>query len=172
MRFRLPVLALIVVTTLSCIAQAVPSGQVETLSGRKLTLPDAIRGQVSIFIVGFSRSSKDQTSEWGKNLKLLTTADRNLKVHQVVELQGAPRIFRGMIVSGIRKSVPSDRYDDFFVVTDNEDGWKQWVGFSAPDDAYVVLADKSAQQVWKTHGAFNQTLLAELRTRATALESH
>lgn len=171
MQVRLPALALLAVTSLSCLAQAVPAGQIETLTGRKLTLPDAIRGQIVIFLVGFSRSSSKPVSEWNKNLRPIFAGDQNVRIYQAADIAGAPHIFQGMIISGMRKGQPPDQRDNFFVVTENDNAWKQWVGFSAPDDAYIVLVDKSGQQVWKTHGAFNQTLLADLKTRALALEA-
>ena len=70
----------------------------------------------------------------------------------------------------MRKGVPPDQRDNFLVVTTDDTAWKQWASYSAPDDAYIVLVDKSAQPIWKTHGPFNQTLLDELKQKVLDLE--
>src|SRR5581483_5778131 len=108
------------------------------------------------------------TSEWSKNLRAAFGGDQNVQIYEVADIAGAPRMFRGMITSGMRTSVQQDQRDNFFVVTQDDGAWKGWAGFSAADDAYILLVDKSGQQVWKTHGAFNQPTLADLKKRALA----
>ena len=152
-------------------AQAVPATTAETLTGKKIVLPDAIRGHVSVFVVGFSRKSKDPTTDWNKQIRQALGQDHNLQIYQVAHLQGAPRFIHGMIVSGIRKGVPPDQQDNFFVLYEGQDAWKQWAAFSEPDDAYLVLVDKSGQAVWKTHGAFTQASLDQLKKQVADVET-
>ena len=169
MRFRLAAIFLLFGSL--AFSQMVPTTTVETLSGKKVELPDAVRGEVAIFLVGFSRDSSKQVSEWNKNVRVAFGGDPKIQIYQAADIAGAPRLFRGMITAGIRKGQPPDQRDNFFVVTEDDSAWKQWAGFSAPDDAYIVLANKSGQQVWKAHGAFNQASLAELKQRVVALEA-
>ncbi len=152
-------------------AQTMPATNAETLAGHKVALPDAVRGHLSLFIVGFSRNSKTPTADWNKNLRQQFANDHNLQICQVAELQDAPRMFRSMIVSGIRKGVPPDQQNNFFVLTEGADAWKKWMGFSAPDDAYIVLVDGSGATLWKTHGNFSEGALAELKQHLTLAET-
>ena len=153
-------------------AQVIPTTNAETLTGKKVTLPDAVRGHVSIFVVGFSRKSKDPTGDWTKKLRPLYAQDRDLQIYQAAHLQGAPRLIRGMIVSGMKKGVPPDQQDNFFVLYEAPDDWKRWVNFSEPDDAYIVLVDKAGQTVWRTHGPLNDAGINELNKEVQQLESH
>jgi len=152
-------------------AQTVPAGTAETITGKKIVLPDGVRGHVSIFIVGFSHKSKDLSDAWNKSIRQEFAQDHQLQVYQVAHLEGAPGIMRGMIVSSIRKGVPPAQQENFLVLTEGQNAWKQWVGFSAPDDAYIVLVDKSGQSTWKTHGSFNDAALAELKKQVAQAES-
>lgn len=167
MRHRLA-LALLVFATTAALAQSLPTTTVQTLSGHRLSLPDALHDHLAIFIIGFSRASSHPTSDWNKNLHAAFSADHNLQIYQVADIAGAPHLFRGMITSGIRKDVPPDQRDNFLVVTDADTAWKQFAGYSAPDDAYIVLINKSGQPIWKTHGPFNQTSLNELKQKVEA----
>jgi ATP10 protein len=168
MRHRLALALLLpIIATIPAFAQSVPTTTVDTLSGKKLSLPDAVRGHLSLFILGFSRNSSHPTSDWNKNLRAAFAADHNLQIYQVADIAGAPRLLRGIITSGMRKGVPPDQRDNFFVVTDDT-AWKQWASYSAPDDAYIVLVNQSGQPIWKTHGPFNQTSLNELKKKIEA----
>lgn len=151
-------------------AQTIPTSTAETLTGKKVELPNGVKGHASVFIVGFSRKSKEQTSEWGKRLRPELAQDHAVQIYEIAHLEGAPRLFRGMIVSGIRKGVPPDQQDNFFTLFEAQDAWKQWVGFSEPDDAYVVLVDKTGQATWKTHGAVSQASVDELKKELARVE--
>jgi hypothetical protein len=37
------------------------------------------------------------------------------------------------------------------------------VGFSGPDDAYVLVTDPQGHVVWQTHGAMNDTSYGEMK---------
>ena len=149
-----------------------PPTNAETLSGKEITLPDTVRGHLTILIVGFSRKGGERTGDWNRRLRQELASDHGIEIHQVAELQGAPRLLRGMIVSGMKKGTPADQHDSFFVLFEGEGAWKQWVGLTSSDDPYVVLTDKSGQAVWKTHGLVNDAAIGELKRQVQSAESH
>ena len=157
----------------SCIsAQSIPAGAVETLSGKKLTLPDAFLGHPTVLILGFSRKSKDPTGAWFQRLRREFAGQKDVGVYQVAHLQGAPRFIRGMIVSGMRKGVPQEQQDFLLTVFDNQDVWKQLTNFAAPDDAYVLFCDESGRTVWRTHGPVTDQSVEELKRHINDLRAH
>ena len=82
---------LLVAASLS--AQVIPHTEAETLSGKKIVLPDAATGHPAVFIVGFSRAGGDSSGRWGKQLRQGFTTDSNVQIYSVAELQDAPRRF-------------------------------------------------------------------------------
>jgi hypothetical protein len=86
-------------------------------------------------------------------------------------LEDAPSFIRPLIVRAIRKQVPDVLKPRFVPLTSGESAWKQAAGFNpaAPDDAYVLLVDRSGRVLWQTHEPFSQTRFDQLATAARAL---
>ena len=83
-------------------AQVIPHTEAETLSGKKIVLPDAVSGHPAVFIVGFSRAGGDSSGRWGKQLRQEFTTDSNVQIYSVAVLQDAPKMVRGMIRHSMR----------------------------------------------------------------------
>ena len=82
---------LLVAASLS--AQVIPHTEAETLSGKKIVLPDAVTGHPAVFIVGFSRAGGDSSGRWGKQLRQEFITDSNVQIYSIAELQDAPKMF-------------------------------------------------------------------------------
>ena len=138
--------------TACALAQTVPHTEAETLSGKKIVLPDDFAGHVAVINIGFSRAGGDSSRRWGKQLKQDLSGEKNLRLYSIAELQDAPKMVRGMIKHGMRSGVPKDEQDSFLVLYEEEDNWKKAADFSGPDDAYILLADPTGKVIWRTHG--------------------
>ena len=141
---------LLVASSLS--AQVIPHTEAETLSGKKIVLPDAASGHPAVFIVGFSRAGGDSSGRWGKQLRQEFTTDSNVQIYSVAELQDAPKMVRGMIRHSMRGNIPQSEQDTFVVLYQDEDVWKKLADFSDPNDAYMLLVDSMGRIRWRTHG--------------------
>jgi hypothetical protein len=97
---------LLVVGTLA--AQSIPHAQADTLSGGKITLPDAALGHPAIFTIGFSRAGGDATGRWNRELKKQLAGKSDARFYTVAVLQDAPKMVRGMIRHGMRSGIPKD----------------------------------------------------------------
>jgi predicted transcriptional regulator len=75
---------------------------------------------------------------------------------------------RGMIMRGMKKDIPKDKYETFAVITQDENAWKQAAGYERSEEAYVLLLDASGKIRWKTHGA-PDAHYAELKTQIAQL---
>jgi hypothetical protein len=138
---------LLVASSLS--AQVIPHTEAETLSGKKIVLPDAASGHPAVFIVGFSRAGGDSSGRWGKQLRQEFS---NVQIYSVAELQDAPKMVRGMIRHSMRGNIPQSEQDTFVVLYQDEDVWKKLADFSDPNDAYILLVDSAGRIRWRTHG--------------------
>lgn len=145
-------------------AQA-PQFEAETLSGKRLLMPQATQGKVSLLIMGFTQGSSRQTSDWAKKTQPLS--DSGLcEVWSMALLEAVPRLLRGMVVRGIRSGVPKDRQDHFLIVYRSEDEVKKAVGYSPgldADAAWLLLLGKNGTIQWQYHGVFSEDAFDTLR---------
>ena len=157
--------ALIVVAQAAPPAEPLPSFQAETLLGKKLELPDALRGHATVLIIGFSHGSQSETKAWGIRL------EGDLHPYSIAVLEEVPRLVRGMATKGIKSGVPDSTKDRFLLAFHEEKELKEAVGFQAPNDAYVVLLDRDGLMQWKFHGSVSDSVAAELERRFHAIEA-
>jgi hypothetical protein len=149
-------------------SQSVPHTEAESLSGKKIVLPDAATGKIAVLIVGFSRSSSAPSKEWAQRIDDDYKANPGFLYFQCPVIAGAPRMVRGMIMRGMKKDIPKDKYETFAVITQDENTWKQAAGYERSEEAYVLLLDASGKIRWKTHGA-PDAHYAELKTQIAQL---
>src|SRR5579864_5726327 len=114
----------------SLVAQSIPHTEAETLSGRKVVLPDDFAGHPAVLNIGFSRSGGDSSRRWGKQLAQDLAGDKNVRIYSIAELQDAPKMVRGMIKHGMRSGVPKPEQDFFVVLYEDDDAWKKLAEFS------------------------------------------
>jgi hypothetical protein len=152
----------------SSLAQ-IPQIQARNLSDKTVQLPDAVRGHVAVFVIGFTKASHTPASDWGKKLAQ-ELSDCDCMFYQAAVLQDVPRLLRGMVVSGIRRSVPASQHDRFLLIYERQDEWKKLAQYSDRDAAYVIVFDAAGNAVWITHRNVNDTVAAELRHQISILK--
>lgn len=154
--------ALVIAFSSICLAQSIPTTAGETLSGKPIVLADAVRGHTVVLIAGFSREGGNGAGDWAKAIHA-DPALAHTTVFQISMLARAPGFIRGMIKSGIKKSVPPADQDRFVVLSTDEQPWKSYFGVTTENDAYVVLIDAQGKILWHAHGPSAQ-LETQLRT--------
>jgi hypothetical protein len=168
-RWRLVSFLLILVSAVAQTGQPMPTVTGESLAGHKVVLPDAARGSVAVLIFGFSKASKTPTSAWAKRLSRDFPIDTGFQIYQLPVLEDVPRLFRGMVISGIKKGVPENIRDRFVPILDGEAELKKAVDYREPDDAYLVLLDRNSKVVRQAHGAMSDAAYASLQTEIRSL---
>jgi hypothetical protein len=149
---KYPALTVMILVAASLSAQVIPHTEAQTLSGKKIALPEAAAGHSAVFIVGFTHAGGDSSGRWDKQLRQDFATDSDLRIYSVAVLQDAPRMVRGMIRHGMRGNVPKNEQDFFVLLYEDEDVWKKVADFSNPDDAYIFLVDSAGAIRWHTHG--------------------
>ncbi len=126
--------------------------QGKDLEGRPLGLPAALSGRAGVVVVGFTRASEPATEAWGKRLTAELEGSSRTAVFSVIQLQGAPGFVVPMIVRGVKKKMPRERWARTLVLREGRPELEAWAGYDpkAPDDAYVVVlaSDGSARGRW------------------------
>ena len=123
-----------------------------TLSGKAVTLAEAVRGQRVVLVAGFSRAGGSGTGAWVKAVEG-DPALKGVAVWQVAMLAGAPGFVRGMIQSGMRKGLTAAEQERFVVLAEDEAAWRSYFGVTEDDVPYVMLLDAAGKVLWRGHGA-------------------
>ena len=148
---------------------AFPRIQGETFTGRRIELPEEVRGKVAVLILGFTKASSSSTSAWGKKISSDFGGRRDFELYQLPVLEDVPRLIRGMVISGIKKGVPEKTRDHFVPVLQGEAELKKAVNYSAPDDAYLVILNREGKVVQQIHGPITDSEYSLLREQLESL---
>ena len=135
--------------------QPMPRISGESLAGQTVTLPDAAKGKVALLIFGFTKASKENTKAWGDRVLAEFGGQSRFELYQLPVLEDVPRLFRGMVISGIKKDVKYNLRDHFVPILHGEGEMKKLVAYREPDDAYMIVLNASGEIVQQTHGQFS-----------------
>lgn len=151
--------------------QPLPRIEGQSFAGQQVVLPDAASGKIALLIFGFSKGSKIQTGDWAKKISADFGTRPGFALYQLPVLEDVPRLFRGMVISGIKKGVPENQRDHFIPILLGEADLKQELHFSESrsDDAYVVLLDRNGMVVTEFHGPPNGPLYPQTKQQMEEL---
>ena len=149
------------------VAQSVPQMpkiQGESFAGHTVVLPDAAAGKVAVLIFGFTKASKAPTSAWANKLQAYLGTRPDVELYQLPALEDVPRLFRSMVISGIKKGVPENKRDHFVPVVQGEADLKKLVAYKEKDDAYLIILGRTGNIVQQIHGAPNDASTAQVKS--------
>ena len=149
--------------------QNMPTISGESLAGNKVVLPEAAKGKAAILVFGFTKASKDPTKSWATKLNSEFASQPDFVLYQLPVLEDVPRLFRGMVISGIRKGVAQNLRDHFVPVLQGEARLKNLVSYKEPDDAYVVMLDRYGRIVEQLHSSSPDARYSQLETEIRSL---
>jgi hypothetical protein len=150
-------------------SQTLPRLEGETLSGKRIVIPDDARGKTALMVIGFTKKSSQATQAWGQRFKKDFGNDQRYVVYPVAVLEDVPGFVRGMVASGIRRGIPPAEQDRFVTLFRGEADLKRFVAYSGPDEAYLLLLDTKGQVQWRGHGLFREQDYAALQDAAIQL---
>ena len=132
---------------------ALPHTEAETLSGKKIVLPDAVTGHLTILVIAFTKRSQSQTTAWSTQLAHDYAAEPGLERYSIAVLDDVPGFIRGMVASAIRRGVPTDQHDSFLLIFQDAKPLRELTNVTNPDDAYVILLDRTSHVIAHAHGS-------------------
>lgn len=152
--------------------QEIPVTKGQTFADKEVSLPSDVRGKVTILVIGFSKSSKVQTGEWGKHVAEEFGQDGGVTYYQMPVLESVPRMMRGMVTRSIRNGTAPEMKEHMLPVFEKEEEWKTLVKFSGANDAYVVVLDREGKLAWSGSGKWTEERFATLRTAMAKLKTN
>jgi len=177
-RLRSTVLLLVVFLGVSLIAlhaqtatlhtgDALPQISGETLSGKQLTLPADAAGKPAMVSFSFSRTGGKDSSQWSEHVEKDFPAVGH--PYTLMMIEAAPKFVRGMIISSSKKGMSDAAQDRCIAMEKDEDVWKQRIGFTKDDRAYVFLLGPDGRIRWRSTGTFTESEYAALKKELSQL---
>ncbi len=146
---------------------AFPEFSGQTLTGRSLILPAAGRYKSAVLVFSFNRTAGKDARLWNEHLA--RDFPHSIPAYGIILLESAPKVFRGMAISGIKSSMPVSVQDRTIVLYRDEELWKQRLAVTDINRAYVVLLGPSGNVRWVNSGAFSDTMYARLKNQLQEL---
>jgi ATP10 protein len=137
--------AVLVSVSITPSAQVLPVVRGTSVSGHPVTLPDQAKGKVAVLVIGFSRGSSTPTGAWATRLKSDFGRNSNVAIFRLAFLEEVPHMFRGLAMTGVRKSAGVDDQGTVVPVFESEAVFKRLVKYWKPDDAYILVVDRNTE---------------------------
>jgi hypothetical protein len=151
-------IAALVATALSIAGFNLPT---QNLKGEPRVFPTDIDQSRAVVVVTFAKSASDQATEWTRKLrenqqKLAAT------VYQIAILEDVPALFRSFVVSALRRAIPKNLHDNFWIATSSSKKWQECTDSKSSDEAHLFVLEGRSQITWRFHGAFSEARLQRL----------
>jgi hypothetical protein len=138
-----------------------------TLTGKLLELPAVAGGKPAVVVFSFSRTAGKDAHLWNDHLS--RGVSNAVPVYEVIVLESAPKLFRGMAISGIRSGMPISMQDRTIVLYQDEKLWKLRLAASDTSRAYVVLLGQHGHIRWNNSGAYTDSESVRLKNEIEML---
>ncbi len=96
----------------------------QNLKGDPRMFPADLAEKRAVVVVTFSKSASDEATEWTRKLhgneKTLAAS-----IYQIAILENVPSLFRSLVISGLRRAIPKDLQDHFWIATSASKEWQE-----------------------------------------------
>jgi hypothetical protein len=148
-----------------------PAIEGESLTGKRINLPEQAKGKIALLVFTFSRKAGQGARACAEAFQKLEDPERNLAAYRILVLEGVPRLLRGLVIAGIKKGIPAPLHDSAVKLFAHEDSWKLRLGVRSRDDPYLLILDRESQVRWLYTGACDdagvQQLVEQLKNLAS-----
>ena len=151
------------------IDSTLPQIKGKTLDDQEIALPEISAGKVTLLIFTFSKAAGEHGRVWNDHFIKDYPQDDQTTSYAIAVLGDVPSLFRGMVRSAIKRSVPPALRRRFITLVKDEGQWKQYVGLRDDKEVYIVLLDGKGRVQWVQHGLFDQAVFDMLKTKITEL---
>lgn len=149
--------------------QPMPALKGEFLSGKKAILPDAAKGKLAMYLIGFSYDSRFAVEAWAERYKKDFAANSGITFFEVPIIGGLGMLGKPFIDSGMRRGTPEKYHDNVLTVYGGAGQLRK--AFNARNDkhAVVVLCDREGLVQWSWEGLLEESRYLEMKQVADRL---
>lgn len=161
--------AVLLLFSLPCLAQVIPSTQTKALDGSAVVLPQAGSQKPLLLMIGFSHKSSGDFDQWNKQVLSSYLSNPAVAYYEMTDLQGVPSFVKAMILHGMRREIHGEERSHFVPFYNSEKEWQTLVSYSKPEHAYLVLADNTGHVIWQAQGAPDAEKIATLKAKLSSM---
>jgi hypothetical protein len=154
------ILGLVALAAMAVAAEPLPRTEAETLSGRKVAMPDLFGGKPAVLVWSFSKEAGEKTAAW-----MAPLAKEGVNAYSVAMLEAAPRFVRGFIKSGMKQGMTPQQQDRMLLLYAGEKAWRTRLGLKDEKQLIVVVVNARGEAVWAHEGAYDGRKLAEVKEK-------
>lgn len=147
------------------VGDTLPSISGETLAGGNLELPKDASGKITLLISSFSKKGGQDAQQWARQFSTEFAQHSSVICYSAIFLESVPRLFRGVVTSGIQKGMPEEKYAQAIRIIKDEKLWKERMAVSDDDVAYLILLDRSGKIIWMHSGTFSKDAFSYLKQK-------
>jgi hypothetical protein len=139
-----------------------PSVSGQTLEKVPMTLPDDLKGQVTLLLIGYKQDSQFDIDRWLIGLDMTQT---QVPVFEVPTIQGLfPRMFSTFIDNGMRSGIPKPLWKGVVTIYKDGDRVQAFTGNERPNNARVVLLNGQGTVIYFHDQGFSADALNRLKS--------
>ena len=139
----------------------------QNLRGEPRVFPADVAQYRAVVVVTFSKSASAEASEWTRKLRE-NQQKPAVSIYQIAILEDVPALFRSFVISALRRSIPRDLHDHFWIATSSSKEWQERTGSRSLGEAHVFVLKGRSQITWRFHGAFSESGLQSLLAALSA----
>ncbi len=153
------------------VGDRLPELKGEFLSGREAMLPAAASGHAALLLFGFSYDSRFAVEAWVKRFRTDFGNHPQVSFYEIPMIGGMARWGKWFIDSGMRRGTPKADQENVITVYGDTKLWRQRLGVSAENFAYLILLDQKGNIAWRHAGPFEDSPYQALSGRVRELVS-
>ena len=139
-----------------------PRMQGETLSWKRITLPDGVRGKVAFLVLGFTYSARWEVEAWTRAFRERYGDRDDVTYFQIPMIQRFARLARHYIELGMQHQTPTDMWDHVLTVFGSTGALRRALGVTPSRDVWVYLINRSGVVRFQCAGKYDPVLFEEL----------
>lgn len=143
--------------------QPMPSLKGQFLSGKKAVLPDAGKGKVAMYLVGFSYESRFAVEAWAERYKKDFGSNPAITFFEVPVIGGMGMLGKPFIDRGMRNGTPKQYHENVLTVYGGAGELRKTFGAKDDKFAVVVLCDQQGLVRWTWTGMLDEAKYLEMK---------
>jgi hypothetical protein len=139
----------------------------QSLKGEPRVFPNDVSQRRAVVVVTFSKSASDEASEWTRKLRE-NQQKLAASIYQIAVLEDVPALFRSFVISALRRALPRELHDNFWISTSSSKEWQDRTGSRSLGGAHVFVLEEGSRITWRFDGAFAEPILQNLLAALSA----
>ena len=133
----------------------------QNLKGETRVFPANVAEHRAVVVMTFSKAASDEGSKWTRKLRE-NRQTLAAGIYQIAFLEDVPALFRSFVISALRRGIPRELHDNFWVATSSSKEWQERTGSKSLNEAHVFVLVGRSEITWCFHGAFSEPTLHSL----------